>query len=122
MHISQVQAIERGLDRIFQDAGANAVWFRYSGTAASLPEYGLGISVTYYTAYVRCLLAAAKPQESQLPGGAYEQGMLEIKTREVLGKDDMVELGTIRYRVEGAPQQVLLGPTLFYRLLLRRAE
>ena len=122
MHVSRSQALERGLDRIFGDAGMSMTWLQYSGSAAGLPEFGLGISVTYYTAYLRALVTQARPLESQRPGGMYEQGMLEAKMRENVGKDDMLELGTTRYRVEGAPQQIVLGPTLFYRLLLRRAE
>lgn len=122
MHVSRTTSVERGLDRIFSEAGINLVWYRYSGTASNLPEFGLGVSTTYHTAYIRGLLAAARPEESQLPGGAYEQGMVTLKTRELVGKDDMLDIGIMRYRVFGVPQQVVLGPTLFYQHLMRRAE
>ncbi len=122
MHISQTNLIEKGLDRIFGNAGLSLTWFKFSGTGTGLPEYGLGVSTTYYTSYVNAILGNHRPFASQLPGGFYEQGLIEVSVRETIGKDDMVDIGEIRYRVEGAPQQVILGPTLFYKTILRRSE
>lgn len=122
MNIARVRNIERGLDSVFREAGQNVTWFKYSGTAAGLPEFGLGYSTTYYTAYVQAILDRGRPMELPTPGGASEQGMLNLLVREPVGKDDMMELATIRYRAEGSPTPIFLGATQFYRVPVRRSE
>lgn len=122
MHIARIVSLEQSLDKIFQTVGTNLTWYKYTSASTGLAEFGLGYSVTYYTAYVQGIIVHASPQESQLPGGAYEQGMLSLRAREAIGKDDIVAIGTINYRVKGAPRQVILGPTLFYEVSLVRAE
>src|ERR1051325_2501750 len=113
MQVTRLRNIERGLDSVFREAGQNVTWFKYSGTAAGLPEFGLGVSTTYATSYVQAILDRGRPLERVAPGGVSEQGMLNMLVREPVGKDDMLELSTIRYRVEGAPTPVFLGATQF---------
>jgi hypothetical protein len=122
MHVARLRPIERGLDRVFKDAGQNLTWFQYSGTAAHLPEFGLGVSAVYFTAYVQAIIWRGNPREAVQLGGALEQGMLQAMTREQIGKDDILEFATVRYRSAGVPTPAFLGATLFYRLDLRRAE
>lgn len=122
MHVSRVRNMERQTDVVFRDAGQNLPWFKYSGTAGHLPEFGLGVSAVYFTASVQAIIWRGNPAESVELGGALEQGVLQAITRERIGKDDILEFDTIRYRVMGAPTPAFLGSTLFYRLGLRRAE
>jgi hypothetical protein len=122
MHAARLRPIERGLDRVFKVAGQNMVWYQFSGTAAGLSEFGLGVSTTYYTAYVQGIVNRGAPLEQALPGGFSEQGRLLFMIRERIGKDDMLEVDTIRYRVEGAPSQAFLGETLYYDVPVVRSE
>ena len=123
MQLTRTRGIERGLDAIFQQAGISLTWYQYSGTASGgLPEFGHGITVTYYTSYIVGLLIKHTPRESQLPGGASEQGMLDIRSREAIGTHDIIGLDSDYYRVQGAPRRVILGPTLFYAAQLIKAS
>lgn len=122
MHVARLRPIERGLDVVFRDAGQNLTWYQYSGTAANLPEFGLGVSAVYFTSYIQGIIWRGNPREAVQLGGALEQGMLRAITREQVGKDDILEFSTIRYRAAGAPTPAFLGATIFYSLDLRRAE
>ncbi len=123
--VGRVRSIQKGLDNIFQLGAQSLRWFKFSGTAASLPEFGLGVATTYYTAYIKAIISRPQrgdPGEVPQVGGVTQQGALIAQTRESIGPTDMLEFGTTRYRVEGEPVPVFLGATHFYRQVLRRAE
>lgn len=114
--------VKAGMARVFSQAGQPATWFRYSGSAAGSPEYGIAGIETYSTGRLSVVQGALTPMEQQMAGGQINAAEFAVLVREPVGQQDMFRLGTgAQYRVAGQPSTAWVGGVCFYRLLLQRA-
>lgn len=114
--------VQQGLRRVFEQAGQAATWYRFSGTAAGAPEYGIAGAETYLTGSLQVVLGELTPQERAEAGGQINAAEFALLVREPIGKDDQVRIGTgAQYRVAGNLSTAHLQGVQFYRVLVRRA-
>lgn len=114
--------VKRGMAVAFQQGGQQATWYRYSGSAAGSPEYGIGGVETYLTGRLAVIQGDLTPREVQEAGGQVNAAEFALLVREPVGQQDMIRIGTgAQYRVAGQPSTAYVGGVCFYRLLLQRA-
>lgn len=114
--------VKRGLDRVFSQAGQHVTWYRYSGTAAGSPEYGIAGVETYLTGSLLVVQGGLTPVEQQQAGGQVNAAEFALLVREQVGKDDLLRIGTgATYRVIGAAATAFVGGVGFHRLTVARA-
>ncbi len=116
------QRVKLGLRKVFEQAGQPATWYRYSGSAAGSPEYGIAGVETYITGTLAVLQGDLTPAEMQVAGGQITRAQFALLVREPVSQQDMFRIGTgAQYRVAGPPTTAIVGGACFYRLILERA-
>ena len=86
--------VKQGLGRVFAQAGQQATWYRYSGSAAGSPEYGIAGVETYITGRLSVVQGALTPMEQQIAGGQINAAEFSLLVREPVSQQDMFRVGT----------------------------
>ncbi len=112
--------ISRGLGVVFGDSGQQATWYRYSGSAAGAPAFGIQGGAVYATAAASIIQSRnTTTREAQVAGGQLAVGGIPILSRQEFGKDDRVRLETKTYSIDGTPLAQFLGGVQFFVVNLK---
>ncbi len=99
--------LNQNAERIYQYAGVTATWRQYVSASAGIPEAGIGDGQYYRTQTITGqfgnILGAPRIYEAVAAPGLIAAGMLQMVSRERIGRQDEIIYNSAYYRVESDP-------------------